>query len=115
MRNAQHARSGFCTCPWSRHKEEVCDVLKREGFIADVSVAGEGIEKLITITFSLEYPKLELKRISKPGRRLYGGKATLRPVLHGYGISVLTTSNGVLSDREAKKQGVGGEVLCTVS
>ncbi|HLC76227.1 MAG TPA: 30S ribosomal protein S8 [Candidatus Peribacterales bacterium] len=115
MRNAQHVRSSSCVCPWSRHKEEICDVLKREGFIADVSIEGEGKDKIITITFSPEYPKLALLRVSAPGRRLYSGKSALRPVLSGFGIAVLTTSKGVLSDREAKAQNVGGEILCTIS
>jgi len=115
MRNAQHARSESCICPWSRHKEEVCRVIQREGFIADVSVEGEGKDKIITITFSEEHPELTLKRVSSPGRRLYSSKSLLKPVLRGFGIAVLTTSKGVISDREAKEQNVGGEVLCTIS
>jgi len=115
MRNAQHARNASCSCPWSRHKKEICDVLKKEGFIGDVAVTGEGKDKTITITFNDEYPVLTIQRVSKPGRRMYGGKKSLKPVLQGYGIAILTTSKGVMSDKQAKKEGVGGEVLCTIS
>lgn len=115
MRNAQHVRASSCECPWSRHKEEICAVLKRTGFIADVSVEGEGIDKEIVITFDPEKRKLTLTRMSKPGRRVFSGKDDLRPVLQGYGISIVTTSQGLMTDKEAREKGVGGEVLCTVS
>lgn len=115
MRNAQHARSESCTCPWSRHKEEICEVLKKEGFIKEVGVEGSGIDKIIVIQFDADRPVLELKRVSKPGRRLFSSAEELKPVLRGLGISILSTSKGVISNKEARKEGVGGEVLCTVS
>jgi small subunit ribosomal protein S8 len=115
MRNAQHARKSYCVAPWSSIKQELCELLKREGWIADVQVLGEAPKQELEITFSTEKPALELKRVSTPGRRIYKGAADLKPILHGFGIAVLTTSKGLLTDKEAKRQKVGGEVLCTIS
>ena len=115
IRNAQHARRDSCVCPWSRHKEEICNVLQKEGYLQEVKVEGEGKEKEILLTFSKEHPKMTLTRMSKPSRRVFRGTNNLPPVLRGYGLAVLTTNLGVMTDREARKKGVGGELLCTVS
>lgn len=114
MRNAQGARSTMCSIPWSRIKEELCRVLQREGWLQDVQVVGEGIERGIEVTF-VPGKRLDLQRVSTPGRRTYASSKSLKPILRGYGMAVLTTSKGLLTDDEARKQGVGGEVLCTVS
>ena len=115
MRNAQHARRESCRAPWSRIKQELCELLKREGWIAEVAVTGEAPKQEIEVTFQPQKSALELKRISTPGRRVYAGSAELRPILGGFGIAVLTTSRRLMTDREARKQRVGGEILCTVS
>ena len=115
VRNAQHARNTGCHCPWSRHKEELCTLLKAEGYLSLVEIEGEGKEKTIMITFASDRPPLMLRRVSKPGRRVYMGKKELRPVLRGMGMAIVTTSQGLMTDREAREKGVGGEVLCTVS
>ncbi len=115
MRNAQHARRTFCRAPWSSIKQQLCELLKRDGWVADVRVLGEAPHQELEVIFAPEKPALTLERRSKPGRRLYTKKIDLRPVLRGYGIAVLTTSKGLLTDKEARRQGVGGEVLCTVS
>jgi small subunit ribosomal protein S8 len=96
-------------------KLELCELLKREGFIADVQVVGEAPHQEIEVTFAKDKPRLELKRMSKPGQRQYRGAKELRPVLHGFGMAVLTTSEGLLTDKEAKKRNVGGEILCTIA
>lgn len=114
MRNAQHARRQTCRASWSRIKQELCDILKREGWIAETSVVGEGVEKEVEVTF-IPGKTLEIKRASKPGRRMYKGAKSLGFVQRGYGQSILTTSEGLLTDKEARKKNVGGEVLCTVS
>ncbi len=111
MRNAQHARRTQCRAPHSRIKEELCQLLKREGWIADAQVVDGELE----VTFHQEKPRLTLQRVSKPGRRVYSGGRELRPVLRGFGQAILTTSQGLLTDREAREKGIGGEVLCTVS
>ncbi len=114
MRNAQAARREGCSASWSRIKQELCDVLKREGLLQEVTVTGEDPKKNLEVTF-VPGRKLQVKRISTPGRRVYSKSMSLRPVLRGYGLSILTTSEGLLTDSEARKRRLGGEVLCTVS
>ncbi len=115
MRNAQHARRATCRAPWSKIKEQLLELLKREGWIADVAVIGEAPKQDLEVTFHPDKPPLELKRVSKPGRRAYSSSTDLKPVLQGFGIAVITTSKGLLTDKEARKHKVGGEVLCTIS
>lgn len=115
MRNAQAARHESCRAPWSRILEQLCGLLRQEGWIADVRVIGDEPKKELEVTFDREKPRLTLQRISKPGRRAYSGAKELPPVLEGFGIAVVSTSQGLMTDKEARKRGVGGEVLCTVS
>ena len=114
IRNAQAARSHSCSAPLSRMKKELCELLKREGFLDKVEVTGEAPKQSIKVTF-VPGKTLELKRMSKPGRRLYSAAADLKPVLRGYGIAVLTTSEGLMTDKQARKKKIGGEVLCTIA
>ncbi|MBU0766546.1 30S ribosomal protein S8 [Patescibacteria group bacterium] len=115
IRNAQSARHNHCQAPWSRTKEQLCELLRDNDWIADVTVSGEDPKKIMTVTFNPKKPKLELSRISKPGRRVYKGTQELRPILHGYGTAILTTSQGLMTDKEARKKKIGGEVLCTIA
>ncbi len=115
MRNAQKARHHTCNAPWSRIIESLLTLLKTEGWIADVRVVGDAPKQEVEVTFSADKPVLEIKRVSKPGKRQYAGSEELKPVLQGYGIAVLTTSQGLLTDKEARKRHIGGEVLCTIS
>lgn len=115
MRNAQHARRQMCRAPWSKIKQQLLELLKSEGWISDVAVVGEEPKQDLEVTFNPNKPPLELKRISKPGRRAYRAAAELRPVLQGYGIAILTTSQGLITDKEARRRKIGGEVLCTIS
>ncbi|MCF7844269.1 MAG: 30S ribosomal protein S8 [Kiritimatiellales bacterium] len=115
MRNAQSARKGDCNVPWSRMKEQLCELLRDNDWIADVSVYGEDPKKYMTVTFNPEKPNLELSRVSKPGRRVYKSMQDLRPVLNGYGTAILTTSQGLMTDKQAREKKVGGEVLCTIA
>ena len=115
MRNAQHARKSTCRAPWSKIKQDLLELLKRERWIAEVAVVGEAPKQDLEITFHADKPVLTLQRVSKPGRRTYSSSAELKPVLQGFGVAVLTTSKGLLTDKEARQQKVGGEVLCTVS
>ncbi len=114
MRNAQHARRDTCAFPWSKLKLGICEILKANDFLESIEVSGDAPKQIITVTF-VPAKELELKRVSKPGRRIYADKITMKPILRGYGIAVLSTSRGLMTDKDAKKQGVGGEVLCTVS
>ena len=115
MRNAQRARKHACRAPWSRTKQQLCELLKQEKWITDVSVEGEGTHKELIVTFADDHSALEMARVSKPGRRVYQGYRDIKPVLRGYGIAILTTSQGLMTDVQARGKRLGGEVLCTIS
>jgi small subunit ribosomal protein S8 len=118
VRNALRVRRAEVSMPASRIKRGIADVLKREGFINDWRVEPDGQQGRLTL--SLKYgpdgEKLinEIRRDSKPGRRLYTGAAGARRVLNGIGISIYTTPAGILSDRECRAKNQGGERLATV-
>src|SRR5229473_991625 len=118
LRNAAMASKEEVVMPASSLKERIVEILVREGYLADASVDGNG--KARTITIHLKYgPKRErtitgIERVSKPGRRVYAGRGDLPRVLGGLGIAILSTSHGVVTDRQARKLGVGGEVLAYV-
>lgn len=118
IRNGQKARMVSVSMPASSVKTAIARVLKEEGYITDFGTDGEGAEKSLTI--ELKYfegtPVIEkVRRLSKPGLRVYRGKEELPKVLGGLGIAIVSTSAGVMSDRQAREQGVGGEVLCIVT
>lgn len=118
IRNGVSVERPHVEMPLSKVKRGVADVLKREGYIWDwQELEGEPIGNL---RLDLKYgPNGErvirkIRRVSKPGRRVYSRAKDLAPVLNGLGISVISTSRGVLSDREARQQNLGGEVLCEI-
>jgi len=119
IRNAVRIERPQVAMPSSKVKRGLADVMKREGYIWDwEEVEDNGHAKALRL--ELKYgPNGEkviqhIKRISKPGRRVYSGAARLRPVLNGLGISIISTSRGVVSDREARTRNLGGEVLCEI-
>jgi small subunit ribosomal protein S8 len=135
IRNANRIERPFVDIPASRLKASVAQVLKDEGFILDYQVGQEGPDDQGHVGFhpetDLSRPKLILRvylkygpegervirhiaRASRPGRRLYVRSGQFKPVLDGLGISVLSTNKGVMSDRQARAQRLGGELLCTV-
>jgi small subunit ribosomal protein S8 len=116
IRNAVRVERPHVTMPLSKVKRGLAEVLKREGYIWGwQEVDGEAVPEL---KLELKYgPNGErvirhIKRVSKPGRRVYRRADGLRPVLNGLGISIISTSRGVISDREARQRNLGGEVLC---
>ena len=118
IRNAQERGKSKVAVPHSKLRENVLNVLQGEGFIRGFAVVQQGNNKA-EIEVELKYfdgaPVIrELKRVSKPGRRVYASVATLPTVFNGLGISILSTPKGVMSDADARAQNVGGEVLCTV-
>jgi len=118
IRNAALARHDRAEMPHSRLKEHVAKVLKSEGFIDDVRVTeGEG-PKLLTLVLRYGRGKDSaidgVRRVSTPGRRVYVRHDQIPRVRSGMGISILSTSRGVMTDKEARKQRVGGELLCEV-
>ena len=118
IRNATMSQKDEVLVPGSTVKERIAEILAREGYVAATDVAGEGKDR--TITIRLKYgPNREktitgLKRVSRPGRRVYAARDEIPRVLGGLGIAILSTSRGVLTDRQAKKLGVGGEVIAYV-
>ena len=118
IRNGQKARKVSVSMPASKEKEAIAAVLKDEGYITGFATSGEGAEKALTV--DLKYfegaPVIEnVKRVSKPGLRVYRGKEDLPKVLGGLGVAIVSTSAGVMSDREARAKGIGGEVICVIS
>ena len=118
IRNGQKARKVAVTMPASKAKEAIAKVLQDEGYVTGYAVTGEGAERELTI--ELKYfegvPVIEkIQRASRPGLRIYRGKEELPKVLGGLGVAVVSTSAGVMSDREAREKGIGGEVICIVS
>lgn len=118
IRNGQHARKTVIAMPSSTVKIAVAKVLKDEGYITDYSVEPEGAKA--TLSIDLKYfegtPVIEtIKRVSRPGLRIYRNKDSLPRVLGGLGVAIVSTSRGVMSDKQARESGIGGEVLCTVS
>jgi len=118
VRNAIAIERPFVDIPTSHEKVGIAQVLQREGYIWDFEVVDEKPVKLLRVNLKYgpngERLIQEIKRISKPGCRVYRKSRDLPVVLQGMGISVVSTSAGILSNREAKSKGVGGEVLCTV-
>ena len=118
IRNGQNARKVSIEAPASKVKEAIAKVLLDEGYILSFKIVGEGSEKNIFI--ELKYfegnPVIEkIQRYSKPGLRVYRGKEDLPKVLGGLGVAIVSTSAGVMSDRQAREKGIGGEVLCIIS
>jgi len=119
LSNALLLRKEYVIVPSSKIKVEIAKILKKEGFIKDYELLkGDTPQKILKIY--LKYKEdgepviTDLKRISKPGCRIYVKKDEIPRVLNGLGIAILTTSKGVLTDREARRLGVGGEVICYV-
>jgi small subunit ribosomal protein S8 len=118
MRNALMSGASHCVVPGSRLKVAILDAIKREGFINTYEVASEGPRSAIRVEFRFgpdgERVISSLARFSRPGCRRYRGCNDLPKVRGGLGIAVVSTNQGVLSDRECRERRVGGEVLCTV-
>jgi small subunit ribosomal protein S8 len=118
IRNANMAYKDEVVLPASGMKHRIAEILAREGYVQDVSVQGEGKDR--TITIQMKYgPNRErtitgIKRVSKPGSRVYTGRGDVPRVLGGLGVAILSTSRGLLTDRQARSQGVGGEVIARV-
>ncbi len=117
IRNANQNRAKEVIVPSSKIKLEIAKILKEEGYISDYKISSEGIEKNITLT--LKYLNKErvitgLKRISKPGLRVYAKKEDIPRVLNGLGIAIISTPLGIMTDKNARKNNVGGEVIAYI-
>ncbi len=118
LRNASKAGLAVCVSPHSQLKESLANILKSEGFVRDVTTGtDENGHKTVVVTMKYvdNAPVLTgLKRSSTPGRRLYTGYADIPRVLNGLGIAIISTSKGLLKDQDARRQKLGGELVCTV-
>jgi len=119
IRNANSARHTAVDVPASRVKEAICKILVEEGFVKSYEIVGDEIKKNIRIQLKYGRDKNEkvisgIKRISKPGLRVYAGSNEIPRVLNGMGIAIVSTNQGIVTDKAARKAGVGGEVLAYV-
>ncbi|HEY4951814.1 MAG TPA: 30S ribosomal protein S8 [Verrucomicrobiae bacterium] len=116
IRNAGRALLPAVELPHSRMKESLAHILKKEGYVAEVSVDGKTIKKLkIQLKYQGKKNVIEgLKRVSKPGLRKYVGATEIPRVLGGLGVSIVSTSEGVMTGTQAKKKNLGGELLCYI-
>ena len=119
IRNANMRKHDTVDVPVSKIKLAIADILVNEGYIAGYEFIGEGVARSMRLRLKYTANKQErvisgIKRISKPGLRVYAGKDNMPRVLGGLGVAIVSTNEGVITDKEARKKGVGGEVLCFV-
>ncbi len=119
IRNANTAKHDTVDIPASRMKIAIANILLDEGYIAKYDLVGDGVDKAIRVTLKYGKDKNEkiitgLKRISRPGLRIYAGAEDLPKVLGGLGVAIISTNKGVITDKEARKEKIGGEVLAYV-
>lgn len=117
IKNAQAVSHPTVNVPFSRIKFNFAKVLEKEGLIEAITTRGRKIKKIIEIKLKYEegQPVIkELKRISKPGQRIYLRKSQVKSIRQGYGLAIISTSQGLMTNKEAKKKGLGGEILCEI-
>lgn len=117
IRNANTQRHMTVDIPYSKVKKAIADILVQEGFVSSLEILGEGVKRTIRITLKYENKTKVLqglKRISKPGLRIYANSDELPRVLNGLGIAVISTSKGIMTDKMARKENVGGEILAYI-
>ena len=114
IRNASKARKDLLLVPHSRIKLSMLKVMKERGFVTDFRTLKNGNFDEIEVTLNQEKPELVLKRISKPGQRIYVKSTSLKKVNGGLGVAILSTPKGILTSEEARKMHIGGELLCEI-
>jgi small subunit ribosomal protein S8 len=118
IRNAAGARKTNVAIPWSRPKEAIVRVLVGEGYLGGAEVEEEGGRRVLRVGLRYDEQRRPvisgIRRVSRPSLRIYVGAGDIPPVRGGFGVSLLSTPKGVLVDREARRQNVGGEVICSV-
>ncbi|MCK9297134.1 MAG: 30S ribosomal protein S8 [Desulfobulbaceae bacterium] len=118
IRNARMVKFDSLEMPYSKLRSGVAEILKKEGYISDYQVVKDNLQGVLKI--SLKYDQNRnpvisgLKRVSKPGCRVYVKSDDIPKVMSGLGIAIISTSSGIFTDREARQKGIGGELLCTV-
>lgn len=114
IRNAATSRKLLVHIPYSRLKEEICNVLKKNEYIANVKVSGEGVSKEILVELKENRKDINLKLVSRPGQRIYVKSQNIPKVLNGLGLAIVSTPKGIMSGDEARKAKVGGEFICEI-
>jgi small subunit ribosomal protein S8 len=117
IRNAQAVRKETVSMPFSELKYQIAKLLAKNGFLGGVEKKGRKTQKIIEITLKYDNgdPKIfGLKKVSKPGQRIYKKFREIRPVKGGYGLALISTSRGLMTNKEARKQKLGGEVICEI-
>ena len=118
IRNAGKAKFNSADIPGSIMKTEIAKVMKNEGFIRNYKFMKDGKQGILRVYLKYREDQshviLELKRVSKPSRRVYVGARDVKPIYNGLGVAILSTSKGILTDKQARKENVGGEVICTI-
>lgn len=115
IRNAEMAGHNSCPIPYSKMKESILLILKKHEYISSFKIEGAGIEKLIQVDLNpSETIRRTYRRVSKPGQRIYKSVGDIRPVQNGLGIAVYSTSKGIMDNMDARRQKVGGELLCEI-
>ena len=117
IRNAQRANKVAVAMPSSKLKCAIAEVLKQEGYIEEYAVSADAKPILeIQLKYYAGRPVIEqIKRVSRPGLRVYKGSSDIPTVMNGLGVAIVSTSKGVMTDRKARSQGIGGELLCVVA
>ena len=119
VRNGQAAGKVHVAMPWSKQRAAIADVLKKEGYIRDYmkeEIEGAHPQLSIVLKYYEGKPVIsEIKRVSRPGLRIYKGKKDLPRIMGGLGIAIVSTSKGLMTDRAARAEGHGGEIICVVS
>ncbi len=117
IKNAEAVAKTDILIPLSKIKNEIADILSKEGFVGEVKKATKGkIKSLkITLKYNNDIPAMEgFKRVSKPGQRIYEGFANIKKVRGGFGISIISTSKGLMTNKDARYKKLGGEIICKV-
>ena len=117
IRNAEAVGKTEVLIPLSKIKNEIANILVKEGFVGEVKKAAKGSQKVLKITLKYDngIPAIAgSKRVSKPGQRIYEGVSEIKKVHGGFGISIVSTSKGLMTNKEARKQKIGGEIICQI-
>ncbi|MBN2803333.1 MAG: 30S ribosomal protein S8 [Deltaproteobacteria bacterium] len=118
IRNAGMARHKTTTLPHSKLKVKIASILKDEGYISDFTEEGEGVKKILNLELKYDdkfsFAIKKMKRVSKSGCRVYSGVKDIPKINQGLGITILSTSKGIITDKEARQLSVGGELLCEI-
>lgn len=117
IKNALLAQKSEVVIPYSKMKKSVAEILQQEGYIEAVKINETGVfpELVVTLKYRGKLPVVnDVKRLSKPGRRLYAPAKKIPRALGGYGITIISTSKGLMTDKQARKENIGGELLCQV-